>query len=52
LEGEEIDFQIPKDIRRLRTNIQLVMQDGRGSLHPNFTIGQLLSEVVTSQNDE
>jgi len=49
LEGEEIDYQIPKDIRKLRTNIQLVMQDGRGSLHPNFTIGQLLSEVVTSQ---
>jgi peptide/nickel transport system ATP-binding protein len=51
LDGEEIDFLKPKDIRRLRTNVQLVMQDGRGSLHPNFTVGQLLAEVVASQHN-
>jgi peptide/nickel transport system ATP-binding protein len=46
LEGQEIDFKKPKDIRWLRSRVQLVMQDGRGSLHPYFTIGRLLKEVV------
>ena len=50
VEEVEIDFRKPKDIRRLRTKVQLVMQDGRGSLHPNFTIGQLLTEVIVSKS--
>jgi len=46
LDQLEIDFQRPKDLKRLRSNVQLVMQDGRGSLHPHFTIRQLLHEVL------
>ena len=42
----KIDFKKPIDVRLLRSKIQLVMQDGRGSLHPNFTIRRLLQEVL------
>jgi len=46
LDDQEIDFKKPKEVRLLRSKVQLVMQDGRGSLHPNFSIRRLLSEVV------
>ncbi len=45
LEGQNIDFQKVKDVHRLRSKVQLVMQDGRGSLHPHLTIREILSEV-------
>ncbi len=44
--GKEIDFSKSQEISSLRSNVQLVMQDGRGSLHPYFTIGRLLNEVA------
>ncbi len=49
IHNREIDFINPKDIRFLRSKIQLVMQDGRGSLHPNKTIRWLLQEVIDQQ---
>lgn len=44
--GKKIDFHASQDIRFLRESIQLVMQDGRGALHPGKTIGELLEEVM------
>ncbi|MFZ1676369.1 MAG: ATP-binding cassette domain-containing protein [Saprospiraceae bacterium] len=49
IHNQEIDFRDRKDIRFLRSKIQLVMQDGRGSLHPNKTIRWLLQEVIDQQ---
>ncbi len=45
LDGHAIDFQKSKDIQLLRSKVQLVMQDGRGSLHPHLTIKEILLEV-------
>lgn len=50
--GRTIDFNLEKDIRFLRTRVQLVMQDGKGSLHPGKTIRTLLNEVVRFQARE
>ena len=47
--GRTINFNLEKDIRFLRTKVQLVMQDGKGSLHPGKTIRTLLDEVVRYQ---
>ena len=47
LREKPIDFHRTKDIRRLRKHVQLVMQDGRGSLHPHFTVYQILSEIAS-----
>ena len=44
-----IDFSKSKDIHALRKSVQLVMQDGRGSLHPHFTIRRLLREVFQTK---
>lgn len=46
LEGKEVDFRKSGEVRRLRNKVQLVMQDGRGSLHPFLTIGQILAEIA------
>jgi len=46
VQGKPIDFNRSEDLVFLRSKIQLVMQDGRGSLHPHFTIQQILQEVV------
>lgn len=46
IERKPVDFRLEKDIRFLRSKVQLVMQDGRGSLHPNKTIRELLAEVM------
>lgn len=46
LSEKEINYGDPKQIKHLRKSIQLVMQDGRGSLHPYKTIRQLLDEVA------
>ena len=46
LDGETIDYRNAKDLYRLRTKIQLVMQDGRGSLHPYLTIRKTLLEIA------
>lgn len=46
LHSRKIDFLDRSDIRYLRSKVQLVMQDGKGSLHPNKTIRELLGEVV------
>lgn len=45
LDGKEVGFRKSSDVRRLRDKVQLVMQDGRGSLHPFLTIGQILTEI-------
>jgi ABC-type glutathione transport system ATPase component len=46
LEGKAIHFRNANDVKWLRSKIQLVMQDGRGSLHPYMTIGDILKEVT------
>ncbi|MEP6647129.1 MAG: ATP-binding cassette domain-containing protein [Saprospiraceae bacterium] len=46
INDRQIDFEDSHDIHLLRSKVQLVMQDGRGSLHPNKTIRWLLQEVV------
>jgi peptide/nickel transport system ATP-binding protein len=46
IEHANIDFQKNKDVDFLRSRVQMVFQDGRGSLHPYFTVRQLLNEVV------
>lgn len=51
LEGSEIDFNDRTSIRFLRSRVQLVMQDGRGSLHPAKTIRSILEEVKFYQKD-
>lgn len=45
VKGNAIHFGYDDDLVRLRNVIQLVMQDGRGSLHPFFDIKKLLEEV-------
>ena len=45
VEGKKIDFQKSTDIQFLRSKIQLVMQDGRGSLHPYINIRDILTDV-------
>ena len=45
LDGKDVDFSKHSDVVHLRNKVQLVMQDGRGSLHPYLTIGQILSEI-------
>ena len=46
LHSRTVDFVAKNDVRYLRSKVQLVMQDGRGSLHPNKTIRELFEEVV------
>lgn len=46
IEDHTVDFRSVDDIGYLRSRIQLVMQDGKGSLHPNKTIRELLDEVI------
>jgi len=45
LEGKTIDFQNLNNVRSLRSKVQLVMQDGRGSLHPSISIRDILEEI-------
>jgi len=52
LDGDEIDFRKSKELRHLRSQVQLVMQDGRGSLHPNFTVGRILREAAEIRGDK
>ena len=40
-----VDMTVPAAIRQLRAHVQLVMQDGRGALHPHFTIRRLFDEA-------
>lgn len=49
---QQIDFSHPEKRKWLRNRIQLVMQDGRGSLHPFFTVERLLNEVVLMKRKE
>lgn len=52
LQGRPVDFLMPGAVANLRSKVQLVMQDGRGSLHPNYNIGHLLEEVAARQRHE
>jgi len=45
LDGKTVDFKSTRDLARLRSKVQLVMQDGRGSLHPHMSVSMLLDEV-------
>lgn len=45
LDGKVIDFHRINDLTLLRSKVQLVMQDGRGSLHPNFSVREILAEI-------
>ena len=49
LQGQTMRYDTEADIRRLRSAVQLVMQDGRGALHPYQTIGQIFDEVCRTQ---
>ena len=49
--GIAVDFQSAKDVIRLRSIVQLVMQDGRGSLHPHFTIRKILLEIISIRQE-
>lgn len=51
LHGKAINFAHRRDIHHLRSKVQLVMQDGRGSLHPNKTIRYILLEVLKLQTN-
>ncbi len=46
LDNAEVHFQRKEDIRQLRRKIQLVMQDGRGSLHPDKNVRELMDEII------
>jgi ABC-type glutathione transport system ATPase component len=50
LEGEVMDFHNLNHIRNLRSKVQLVMQDGRGSLHPHISIRHILEEIKAIGN--
>ena len=52
IDGRQIDFRSHADIIRLRSKVQLVMQDGRGSLHPHFTIRKILQEIVSIRKEK
>ena len=52
IDGRQIDFRSHADIIRLRSKVQLVMQDGRGSLHPHFTIRKILQEIVSLRKEK
>lgn len=45
LEGKIVDFHNLNHVRNLRSKVQLVMQDGRGSLHPYISIRDILEEI-------
>ena len=45
LEGKVVDFHNLNHVRHLRSKVQLVMQDGRGSLHPHRSIRDILDEI-------
>jgi peptide/nickel transport system ATP-binding protein len=49
LNNHLIDFDSNSEIRLLRSKVQLVMQDGRGSLHPHKTIRWLFDEVLAQR---
>jgi ABC-type glutathione transport system ATPase component len=49
IQGSNIDLAIAGAIHQLRWKVQLVMQDGRGSLHPNLTVLQTLQEVIDNR---
>lgn len=50
LNGKVVHFESSNEIKRLRASVQLVMQDGRGTLHPFKTIGELLREVAVNKD--
>ncbi len=45
LEGKVVDFHNLNNVKNLRSKIQLVMQDGRGSIHPYISIRDILGEI-------
>lgn len=45
LEGKVVDFYNLTHLKNLRSKVQLVMQDGRGSLHPYISIRDILEEI-------
>jgi peptide/nickel transport system ATP-binding protein len=49
LYGKALALSTSGDLRLMRSKVQLVMQDGRGSLHPYRTIRKQLREVIVHQ---
>ena len=45
-EGQEITKMSKKDLRQLRTQMQIVFQDPYSSLPPRSTVGQIIGEAV------
>lgn len=45
LAGKVVDFHNLNHVKNLRSKVQLVMQDGRGSLHPHISIRDILEEI-------
>jgi peptide/nickel transport system ATP-binding protein len=52
IDNHKIDFRTPSEISFLRSKIQLVMQDGRGSLHPNKSIRWLFNAVIRGRKKQ
>jgi peptide/nickel transport system ATP-binding protein len=46
LNGKEFNYHNSKHLQELRSKVQLVMQDGRGSLHPHFSVRKMLNEII------
>lgn len=51
LQGKRIEPEHEPDLRLLRSRIQMVMQDGRGSLHPYLTIREQFEQVLLHNGD-
>ncbi len=52
LKREIVNFYNTQHLQQLRSKVQLVMQDGRGSLHPHFTIRKMLSEIIEANQSK
>ena len=45
--GQDIARLSPRDLRRLRAQMQMVFQDPYGSLSPRMTVGDIVAEGLT-----
>src|SRR5699024_159203 len=44
LQGRDLSTVSPRDMRKVRRNIQMVMQDPYTSLNPRMTVGDIIGE--------
>ena len=48
--GQDIFAMAPEDLRRLRRNLQMVLQDPYTSLNPRMTVGDIIGEPIKVHN--